>query len=317
MCIVADDVIDVSKTKIASFHVAYSMDNGQTVIPSQLVVYATNIDSVTNSNALILPIYNPNNDYKKIIPLDFSNLDNFFVDLEKIYNRWFPSSKWTTNSLTNNYDCFDNNETLPVYTVGDYKFSIMPKKIDFNRLDRSQLNISPMARAAIDVHSDEYSFIVYQFYKKGKVNISPFAYLCHPCLDNAMIIPTIHGHSHNNSVPMGLGYVNNIHMSFNHEFEDKSDYDHEIYTLVKHSNPNKINKKDVLDMNSLLKNITMDYLDRKIRVYVPKSFIPNLTEIKGKHPNRNLMINTNGCAFVNDLLIQTNNNNSFSAQSFH
>ena len=34
MCIVADDINDVSKTKIASFHVAYSLDDGKTIIPS-------------------------------------------------------------------------------------------------------------------------------------------------------------------------------------------------------------------------------------------------------------------------------------------
>ena len=33
MCIVADEVEDVSKTKIVSFHVGYSYDNAQTVVP--------------------------------------------------------------------------------------------------------------------------------------------------------------------------------------------------------------------------------------------------------------------------------------------
>lgn len=317
MCIVADDIVDVSKTRIASFHVAYSVDNGKTILPSQLVVYATDIESITKSNALILPIYNPNNDYKNIIPLDFSDLTDFFNDVKIIYNKWFPSDKHKESNSYTNLSFNSDSELLSVHTVGDYKFSIMPKKIDFNRIDRSQLNISPMARAAIDVHSDEYSFIVYQFYQKGNVNISPFAYLCKPCMDNAMVIPTIHGHSHNNSTPLGLGYVNNVHVSFNHEFENISDYDHEIYTLVKHSEPNKINKKCILDINDLLKNIKNDYMERKIRIYVPKSFVPNLTKIKGNNLNRNLMINIDGCAFINDLIIQTKYLNSNASPVFH
>ena len=49
MCIEADSVNDVSKTKIASFHVAYTLDNGVTIIPSQLVIYAANVDSMANT----------------------------------------------------------------------------------------------------------------------------------------------------------------------------------------------------------------------------------------------------------------------------
>lgn len=98
MCIVADSVDDVSKTKIASFRVAYTLDNGKTVVPSQLVVYSANVDSLVANNAFI----------------------------------------------------------LPVHTVGDYQFSMMPLKTDFDRLDCTKLNINPEARASIDIHFNDY-----------------------------------------------------------------------------------------------------------------------------------------------------------------
>jgi hypothetical protein len=177
MCIIADSVGDVSKTRIASFHTAYTLDGGKTIIPSQLIVYAANVDSNTATNAFILPVYNPGNNYQKIIPLDFSKLPDFFSNVNEIFDRWFPSKNWADRTLSSPNGEFAIENILPVHKVGDYKFSIMPSKMDFNRLDRSQLNISSTAKIAIDVHSDDYSFIVYQFYQKGRIEITPFGYI--------------------------------------------------------------------------------------------------------------------------------------------
>lgn len=306
MCIIADNVKDVSKTKIASFHTGYTLDGGKTILPSQLVVYSANVDSTTNTNAFILPVYNPGNDYHKIIPLDFSKMPDFFNNIEHIYDRWFPkkmmkSQNYSANSISNDSDF------LEVHTVGDYKFSIMPSKMDFNRIDRSQLNISPMAKTAIDVHTDDYSFIVYQFYQKGKIQITPFGYLCEPYNAHAMIVPTIHGHPHDNSPAVGLGYVTNMYVSYKSDFEDKADFDHEIYSLVKNPSTTQIiTKQDVTDMDQVLRDIHIDYMNRKIRVYVPKSFIPNKININGYKNNRNILINTEGYVFISDLLVDSN-----------
>ena len=301
MCIVADSVKDVSKTKIASLHAAYTLDDGQTIIPAQLVVYSANVESHTNTNAFILPVYNPGNDHHNIIPLDFSKLPDFFYDLNHIYDRWFQENRlWSKNSA----ECYTNSvETLPVFKVGDYKFSIMPSKMDFNRLNRAQLNVSPTAKIAIDAHSNDYSFIVYQFYQKGQIEITPFGYLCQPCREHAMVIPTIHGHPHDNVPTVGLGYVPNMFISYKSDFEDTAEYDHEIYTLVK--NPNQtlmVSKKDVVDMDKLLRPITKDYMGRKIRIYTPKSFIPNKFTITGYRENRNILVKPGGFVFVKDLV---------------
>lgn len=306
MCIIADSVNDVSKTKIASFHVAYTMDGGKTIIPSQLVVYAANVDSVANTNAFILPVYNPGNDQKKIIPLDFSKLADFFYELANIYGRWFPEDTWRSANNSYNLEA-QGKDFLPVYSVGDYKFSIMPSKIDFNRLDRLQLNINSAAKAAINVHPNDYSFIVYQFYKKGKIEITPFAYLCEPCREHAMIIPTIHGHPHADD-PLGFSshyFALNDFGSHKSEVEDKSDFDHEIYTLVLNPMAKNMDRKDLIEIDKLLSKITTDYVNRKVRIRIPTSFVPNKFTIKGYKQNRNILIKPDGFNFINDLTIDT------------
>ncbi|AGF85058.1 hypothetical protein QJ854_gp724 [Moumouvirus goulette] len=311
MCIVADEVNNVSSTKIASFHVAYKIENSDQVIPAQLTIYAANIDSQTESNALILPIYNPGNDYKKIIPLDFSEMENFFDDLSKIYDRWFPKPMTRSLTYTNGYK-IEYDSLLEVHTVGDYKFSIMPSKIYFNKLDTKQLNVNPMSKAAIDAHTNDYSFIVYQFFNKGKIQVTPFGYICEAHSPNSMIIPTIHGHPHSSGGSKLSGFeqinnftpIENIHST---DFENEADYDHVIYTLCKNNlTKSLIVEKDVSDMNKIIKKITKDYMGRNIKIYIPKSFIPNIIKISGKKINRNLFVDINKKYFLYDLVMDKN-----------
>ena len=63
----------------------------------------------------------------------------------------------------------------------------------------------------------------------------------------------------------------------------------------------KPKKSDVVDIDKLLRGINTDYMKRKIRVYCPKSFIPNKIKINGVKRNRNLFINTEGYRFMEDL----------------
>lgn len=311
MCIIADNVKDVSKTKIACFHVGFAFDGEKSVFPAQLTVYSANIDSQTSTNALILPIFNPGNNPKKIIPLDFSLGSDFFDDLEMIYSKWFGQEIRNKFYFTN---CFDekNDCKLDVYTVGDYKFSIMPSKLDFNRLDRTQLNINPTSKNSIDMHNNDYSFIVYQFYQKGKIDITPFGYLLECNInDQNLMVPTIHGHPHDNLIT-GISFQPYADASYNSGFEETAHYDHEIYALTKDNenfiaiesqNLLKSVSSDVLAINQLLKKINMDYMKRKIRLYVPKKFIPYKIKIKNFEKNRNSIICKNNFTFINDLII--------------
>ena len=297
MCIVADRVKDVSKTKIASFHVGYSFDEGKNIIPAQLIVYSANVNSGANTNAFILPIYNPGNDNRKIIPLDFSHLSKFFYDTERIFNRWFPDTSLGLGSYSAMNSSNGTDSYLPVHKVGDYKFSIMPSKIYFNQLDRNQLNVTPMAKTSIDMHSNDYSFIIYQFFQKGNIEITPFAYLCAPYKENEMIIPTVHGHPHDN-IPTGSGYES--------DFENEADFDHELYIILKNRMDKIVNSKDdVIDIDKLFKQIKTDYTNSKIKIYCPRSFIPKKIKITGYKQNRNLLVSPDKYFFIKDLYIDS------------
>lgn len=303
MCIVADNVKDVSETKIASFHIAYSLDGGVSLLPGQLVVYAATVDSTAPTNAFILPVYNPGNDYKKIIPLDLSGEALFFDDLDRIYNRWFPQQQEVKfRSLSTNSYSLDS--MLEVHRVGDYKFSIMPSKLDFYRVNRSELNINPCAKSAIDVHSNDYSFIVYQFYQKGKLEVSPFGYICEPHSEYSMIIPTIHGHPHDGiSAMTGGGYGGSMYGSFGSDFEQNSDFDHIIYTLVKNPSRQPVPSADIRDINTMFRKICSDYMMRTLNIYTPKSFVPNKIMIKGYKSNRNIIVDPKKYTFMRDLVL--------------
>ena len=348
MCIVADIIRDVSNTKIACFHVAYKNSNNSNNSnldpqPIQLIVYAADIDSVAKTNGLILPVYNPGNDVKKIIPLDLSEYGYFFSDVKEFYSKWYKDDvKQLSYSMTN---CARSSYPLEVHKVGDYKFSLMPSKKDFDRLDRSQLNVNPAAKASINVHSDDYSFVVFQFYDVGKVEITPFGYLSPFAGDNTMIIPTIHGHPEPSGLN-GMGgtslanafrqstdhhHVNNfrndemasVKTAFNllsgnesptdlkFWFETEAVYDHEIYLLFKDPKSTVTDKSSLVKMNHILKKINTDYQGNNIKLFVPKNFIPRKIVIKGLKPNSNIKANVNGHMFCRDLIIDSSNVNKY------
>lgn len=286
MCIVADQVKSVSKTKIASFMIKAGWDQSEKEI-YQLVIYSANIDSVVNKNALILPVYNPGNNPNKIIPLDLSEMSDFFDKLDALYNR-------SNNSKSFGVTYSSNSISLPVYRVGNYKFSIMPSKEDFVRLNTSELIVDPAARVSIDVHSNDYSFIVYQFYQKGNIDITPFGYLCKPYKDHQMIIPTIHGHP-DNCIAFNSRYIDrNI-------FEDVSEYDHVIYTLIDKSDGQKNDPEFIPKVAKLLSKIKKDYLGRSIAMAIPKSYTKKVITLKDTYKNRNIRNDISGFLFMNDL----------------
>lgn len=311
MCIIADNVKEVSKTKIVSIQAAYTLDNGQTIIPAQLVIYSANIDSDVNSNAIILPIYNPGNNYQNIIPLDLSELPDIITDIANKFETWFPVER--KRMWSNSYSFTEqlNSDNLQVFTVGDYKFSIMPSKLDFNRLDRTQLHINPASKVAIDVHSMDYSFIVYQFYQKGKLEITPFGYICPTYGNNSMIIPTIHGHPHDNfTSDFGGSPLPSVYVNYKSDFENEASYDHEIYAVVKSPNPvTNVTKSDVVDIDRIIRKIKKDYMKRNIRIYMPNNFVPKKITLSGYKLNRNLYIGLDGDNFMGDLTLDDNKKN--------
>lgn len=302
MCIIADSVESVSKTKIACVSVAHSYDNGKTIIYGQLIVYSANINSITESNAIILPIFNPGNDINKIIPLDLSLCTDFFEEIDKLFMSMNPYKNSSNEFRSLSYSSHDY---LPVHSVGDYKFSIMSSKIDFNRLDRSQLNIHPTSKKSIDMHNDNYSFIVFQFYKRGNIDISPFGYIKINEDNDKLFVPTIHGHpdtiAHNyNSKYSSLSYNEA-------DFDNMANYDHTIYSFVRNTNPDMIDNSYslpvIVKLNNIFKKITKDYLNQKIKIYVPKLAIMRKNKLDGNYQNRNIIVDCDGYNFLNDLIV--------------
>ena len=301
MCIIADNVKSVDNTNIAVFHIGYNLTGSvNDIIPGQLVIYSATVDSLANQNAFILPVYNPSRKTDLIIPLDLSAQDDFFKVLNLIYDRWFP--KRLTKSYSESWDSsngFEAQSYLPVHKVGDYKFSIMPHKSDFNRIDQSQLYLNPTAKVSIDIHSDDYSFIVYQFYKRGKLEITPFGYIC-PSYQSTdtLFVPTIHGHPHEMFSPA-------VYSHMKEGFEQNASYDHVIYAVVKCTETDKKNiipkKNDIVDLDHLLRKIKTDYLNRNIRMWLPKCFVPKKINIKNHEPNRNFIIDLSRSDFLYDL----------------
>lgn len=292
MCITAGKTKNVSKTQIVSFQVNYKISDSLKNSSNkplrnscnnkgQLVVYSANIDSASKTNAFILPVYNQKNNVDNIIPLDLSDLENLTIDIYSIFNKWFPKVLYKS---VNKKSVEAKNEKLEVYKVGDYKFSVMASKYDFDKLNNSELNIEPAAKVAIDVHDDNFSFIVCQFYKKGKLNVTPFGYLCKSHSKNSMILPTIHGHPPDD---------NN---SKNVKFEDTADFDHKIYTITRSKNKKLCNSEK---LNIILSTITKDYRGRNIKISTPKYFIPNEITINGIKNNRNLLCSGEYYDFLN------------------
>jgi hypothetical protein len=316
MCIVATSVGEVSSTKIVSFHVGYVMEGytepteSQNInpTPAQLIIYSAKVENKALTNAFILPVYNPGNDSNKIIPVSLQNLPNIIEDIDNVFSRWYPQPKLLSASYSNSFGDGPASNKLEVFYVDDYKFSIMPRGYDFKRLDQTKLNISQEATIAIDQHSLDYSFIVCQFDKPGKIEVKPFGYLCPAHTSESMIIPTIHGHPHDFfGMNVGMGYIQNMFVNYKSNFEDKSHFDHEIYALIKTSDETQMVTKsthtDVVDLDRIIRKIKTDYMFRPLRIYVPKNFYPKKISLHNKLPNRNLYIDVNKENFLNDLSI--------------
>lgn len=313
MCIIADVVKKVSSTKIVSIDVGYTSEqNPDNPIPLQFVIYSAKVESMANSNAFILPVYNPTNNPEKIIPVDMSKQSEFINKISTLFDKWFHLDKWDSKnmklSMTNSYD---GESYLQVFKVGDYKFSIMPHKSDFGRLDQNQLRVDPSAKVSIDAHSDNYSFIVCQFFRRGDLELTPFGYLCPQKSLSEMLVPTIHGHPHQSNVD-GLGRLPNMRFDIHPkgDFENSSEYDHVIYCIQRCSDGEednksvRVEKEDYSQLNRILKEISKDYRNNSIRLHIPKNIIPTMIEINGIKPNRNLVVSTKGSYFSNDLILR-------------
>jgi hypothetical protein len=289
MCISSGPVSKIYDTLIASFHVYHKINNKETK-SSQLIVYKAKVNNLEKTNAFILPVYNPGNDTKKIIPLDLSDQEDFFEIIDNIFRYDLPGKGRSKSKKSDSDD--EDGEKLEVHSVGNYIFSLMSSKEDFNKLDNKKLKVNPHAKVSIDAHSNDYSFIVCQYAQKGELDLEPFGYLCSRMSDRAMMIPTIHGHPSNKDSKA--------------VFKNKAKFDHNIYCLTESSkNGEDVTEKGINSLNKVLNKLSTDYKDRKVKISLPDNFIPQIISIHGNQVNRNISVTKKGEEFLDDLEIES------------
>lgn len=303
MCIVADIVIEVHNTRIFVCNCAYMQTESNDITPVELVIYSADVNSSTKSNAVILPVYNPTGKTSNIIPLDLSACPQILDDIEAQFKRWDPQVKsyMSTNGRGIETDSF--SEPLPVHTVGDYQFSIMSSKKDFNRLDKTKLRVNPQSKKSIDVHSMDYSFIVFQFFKGGDLHLSPFGYIAPLSSSYDHFVPAIHGHPHVDSEYYGVPSEHKM----SSPFEDTAHYDHLIMYITKSDNVKDRRTEDAKSMDDILKNIRSDYLQQEVKILFPNKFTHGKFTLKGNYANRNIAIKNGKYWFIDDLVESKNN----------
>lgn len=175
MCIITSKVENVSNTKI---YASANEDNTR-----QLTIYSNEVSTKTH-NAMILPVPNPDS----VQFHNFETYPSFFEDCEKCF-RSIP-----TRSAAHLTASFRMNESLPVYKVGSYLASIVPRFEDFMRLDRNLFELSNELLSMLSHFYDQRFGFIVCILKKGTHNYHPFAY-SHDLLEpSKLFLPTRHYH---------------------------------------------------------------------------------------------------------------------------
>lgn len=206
MCIISPpEVEEISNTTI---FIAPVINN------RQLTVYSNTVE-VDNPVAMILPFPVTNRkgailakDSNKTFEfVDFSNYENLFDDLESL----FP--KFATRGLSKGFDSFDcdDNYSLDVVDVGNYKASVAFSLDDLKRLKFDVFNLTPDVVELMSTHyKDNYGFVVCIMTESKKYH--PFGYIHDMRDDMRYFVPTRHYH--------------NTHDDLYH-----ADWDHSIYIM--------------------------------------------------------------------------------------
>lgn len=180
MCIIADEIISVSDTKI---FVAPDVSGKR-----QYVCYSNSVSNVVEHNVMILPVPNPGT----LQFVDLTNYEDFFDECDQHFHDPNPS-------FSDNFLGFSTNgNTLQVMNVGSYVVSVAKCFDDLMRVDKS---VFVLNNELIDVLKKYYSrpfwgFIVCKL-KKGSEKYHPLAY-SHDIYNGRIFIPTRHYHAETN-----------------------------------------------------------------------------------------------------------------------
>ncbi len=256
MCIISNEIKFVKNTKILC---ALSDDRKK-----QLIVYGNEIDNVTNNNAMILPVPNP----QTIKFHDLSNYTEIFYDCSKCFYRNTFGIKSISKSAS-----------LIIYDVGSYQVSIAMDLNELQMVDNTIFTMSPKLNDFLTKNYNDmnFGFIICKL-KKNNNKYHPFCY-SHNLLNNKIFIPTKHYHVHN---VMQLLY---LFLPFNNNMSD--DWSHEIYLYNVKPNEQILNMNSSTEIwcnKSYLKNNKFDFLFGNCIKFTKICII-------GKHENIDFEIN--------------------------
>jgi hypothetical protein len=187
MCLISTEVNQVSNTKI---FIAPNTDKSR-----QITIYSNNIDNISNGNAMILPVPQPET-------LRFHNLSeykNFFDDCKNCFYN-------ATNSLKSySLNMIDKAEGLAVFKIGAYYVSVAKNIQQLEMVNNKVFKLSDGLKKILNTYYYQpyWGFIICRL-SPGNNNYHPFAY-SHQIIQNKIYIPTRHYHE----LP-DLNDVNNV-----------------------------------------------------------------------------------------------------------
>lgn len=211
MCMVSGEVESISDTNI----LVSKIMRKETSKAYQLTVYSNKVVT-QNPVAMILPFPNANMD--PVIIKTTKNDNNIYKIID---NMCFPKPKTRGFSLSNNSSYNnDSDSTLKVYRSGSYRYSIVNKVGDLNRVDKDVFQIKSDLQILLNEYANKnFGFIVCIIDKD--VDYTPFAYIT-DLIDNEFFIPTKHYHEHSNPF---------LRHNVQSELEE---WDHSIYVIGSH-----------------------------------------------------------------------------------
>lgn len=156
----------------------------------QLTIYSNNVNNVSKSNAMVLPVPLP----QTLQFIDLSTYSDIFKECAKcFYNPHIAKS--ATLSFTNAKSVsLSDDKPLEVFNVGSYKVSVAMNLEQVERADKKVFILSDGLKQTLNTfyYQPYWGFIICKL-NAGQESYHPFAY-SHQIIDNKIYIPTRHYH---------------------------------------------------------------------------------------------------------------------------
>ncbi len=249
MCIISNPIVSVSQTKI--------LVGPNKSLDRQITVYSNEVNNISNSNAMILPVPHPST----VEFIDLTNYKNLFTDLDSVF--YTTTSNFTRGGSNLSYGL--NSAQLKVFNVGSYKVSLAMNLADLNRVDNSVFYLSPDCFQLLNsTYDSTYGFIICKL-NMGSEQYHPFAYSHKMIKPGQLFIPTKHYHDH-------TSYIGRL--SFDREL-NKFGY-----------NPNDIDNSPMFSLTGKISQNKQEADDWSHDIYLYNSTSEEIKQMSKKHKYR-------------------------------